>query len=228
MPYQMETRPATKIERGDVLRLIETHHYAHSLPPHQYCFAAIIQRVQHHQVTSEQVVGGALYGMGVNPHAGSPFGLPNTDVIELVRFFLLDDVSSYIHNAGSQVLSATLKWLTKHTNKHLVVSYSDPQQAHVGTLYQATNWVYLGTSAEKYDIILDGQRMQQRSLYGKFGGSSVELLKECLGERIDTIPTPGKHKYAYVISSNKQVRKQLESALRKTRQQYPKKKGRSK
>lgn len=225
MPYQIMTRQATETERADVLDLIEKHHYAQSLPPHQYCFAAIIQRVQHHQVTSEQVVGGALYGMGVNPHAGSPFGLPNTGVIELVRFFLLDAVSSYIHNAGSQVLSATLRWLTAHTNKHLVVSYSDPQQAHVGTLYQATNWVYLGTGPEKNDIVLDGKRMQQRSIYGKFGGSSVELLKECLEDRIDTIPTPGKHKYVYVISTNKQVRQHLEHRLEEMQHQYPKQKG---
>ena len=47
-----------------------------------------------------------------------------------------------------------MRSLKRHTGLKFLVSYADPAQGHLGTIYQATGWVYTGLSEAMpmYDI----------------------------------------------------------------------------
>jgi hypothetical protein len=88
----------------------------------------------------------------------------------------------------------------------LVISYADPQQGHHGGIYQAGNWVYVGTSIPQQHVIVNGKAMHKRSAAAKFG-----TIKGLLKSEVQW-----KHKYLMPLDSA--MRKQIESLSRP----YPK------
>ena len=65
-------------------------------------------------------------------------------VIELNRLCLLNNEK----NQSSFLVSNSMKLLPKPT---IVISYADNAQGHVGYVYQATNFLYTGLSANRVD-----------------------------------------------------------------------------
>lgn len=222
--YSIEVRLAEGDLKRKVVELIESYHYLHSKGSTSVCFAILLQKKTHGLVEWEQLVGGAVYGAGSNPNGGKPFGLGIRDIIDLNRLFILDDAHQYVNHIASQVMGYSLDYLTKHTNQHLAISYSDPVEKHLGIVYQASNWVYLGKSKPDYDVIVDGVQFTQRTIYSKFRTSSISRLKQLLEPNFEvkSICIPGRHKYAYVISTEKAIRKRLTELLDSRRQPYPK------
>ena len=86
--------------------------------------------------------GVIIYGSGATPHLASPYDKWQGQVLELVRVALNGKQG---HGNTSKAVSLTLRRLKEYRPWcDLVVSYADLDQNHVGTLYQATNWVYTG------------------------------------------------------------------------------------
>jgi hypothetical protein len=52
-------------------------------------------------------------------------------------------------NTASFFISKCLKLLPKNM---IIVSYADTRMGHIGKIYQATNWIYTGATAERTDI----------------------------------------------------------------------------
>jgi hypothetical protein len=98
-----------------------------------------------------------------------------------------------------------------------VVSYADSGQGHVGTIYQATGWLYLGTSEQSY-IRVRGQVEHPRTLYDRYGrsGQSIPWLQAHVDPRASRVPMAPKLKYAMPLTPA--VRKDLETTARP----YPK------
>ena len=70
-----------------------------------------------------------------------PFGLESTEACELVRVALAPGR----HHPTSQCLAQSLKLLRRQSpGLRLVVSYADTKEGHLGIIYQATNWLFLG------------------------------------------------------------------------------------
>ena len=100
----------------------------------------------------------------------------------------------------SRLISLSLDML-HHSSPglRLVVSYADPGHGHHGAIYQAANWVYLGTTPTAF-VYVDGngRRYHPREV-------SATGFKKYFGEiratpRCDTLRrevTPGKHRYVY-------------------------------
>ena len=66
--------------------------------------------------------------------------MANGEVLELVRVALNGK-----QPCTSECVAASLKQIHKDAPQvKLVVSYADMDQEHIGTIYQATNWLYLG------------------------------------------------------------------------------------
>jgi len=65
------------------------------------------------------------------------------DCLTLTRLWLNDLLPA---NSESKVIGVTLRALKRQTSVKFVVAYADPAAGHVGTIYQATNWLYTGTS----------------------------------------------------------------------------------
>lgn len=107
-------------------------HYAKVVPSAQYAY----------NVYNEQGewCGVIIYGIGANVHIATPFGMANGEVLELVRVALNGK-----QPCTSECVAASLKQIHKDAPQvKLVVSYADMDQEHIGTIYQATNWIYLG------------------------------------------------------------------------------------
>jgi len=66
-------------------------------------------------------------------------------VIELNRLCLLDNAK----NQSSYLVANSIKLLPK---PKIVVSYADTAQGHVGYVYQATNFLFTGTTKERTDM----------------------------------------------------------------------------
>jgi hypothetical protein len=100
-------------------------------------------------------------------------------------------------------VSKSLKLLPK---PKVVVSYADTAQDHAGIIYQATNFLFTGTTRPRTDMA------------GKDGKHS----RHHLGDKTNRINRSAKHRYVYFIGTKKE-KKILRSALRyDIKNQYPK------
>lgn len=159
-------------------------------------------------------VGAILYGSGANRHLARPFGLKPTEACELVRVAL----ASGRKHPTSRCLAFSLKMLQRQSpGLQVVVSYADTKEGHLGIIYQATNWIFLGGSSQAYLKVL-GKIEHPRSLYDRYGrgGQRISWLRERVDPHAQRVEMPAKLKYAYAFS--KSLRQQLEA----TSQPFPK------
>jgi len=92
-------------------------------------------------------VVGEKYGDMKNPAARSK------NVYELNRLWVSDSLP---RNTESQFIGWCRKQLRKIQPNIILISYADGARGHVGIVYQATNWIYTGTSAAFKDITFPG------------------------------------------------------------------------
>jgi hypothetical protein len=153
---------------------------------------------------NERFVGAIIYGRGATPELGSPYGLDQTEVCELVRVALRDHATPV-----SQLIASTIKQLhATNTGLRLIVSFADTAQGHHGGIYQAGNWLYLGQSLH-HRIKLNGKLIHPRSLGAKYGkgGQSIPWLRKNVDPTAERVEVPGKHRYVYPL--DKQMRRKL-------------------
>ena len=110
-------------------------------------------------------------------------------------------------NLWSFFLSSCLKLLPKPL---AIISYADPNNNHHGYIYQATNWIYTGTSGDKYIYhFANGDSFDiRRGLHKKPKVVSYEKLK----------PT---YRYLYLLGSKKEKKDMLKD-LKYEHLDYPK------
>ncbi len=143
-------------ERKEAYEFVRAHHYAHQVPP---------TRFSHGLLWNDLLVGVALYTVPQREAVlSSVFPGGSDEAIELGRFILYESVK---RNAESWFLARSLE-LLKQEGMRGVVSFSDPTEwadaagnivkpGHVGTIYQATNAVYLGqTRHDRAWLMPDG------------------------------------------------------------------------
>ena len=111
--------------------------------------------------------GVVLYGTGANNEIGTEYNLQQGQVLELVRV-ALNGKQHYT----SQVVAMSLNQLHKDCPLcKLVVSYADIDKKHLGTIYQATNWIYVGAKLQnKHDAswVVNGKRYHGRIMSMRF------------------------------------------------------------
>lgn len=91
----------------------------------------------------QKFIGVVLFGRGANFNMLKGYDLEQDEGCELVRIALTKH-----KNTVTKIVSLSIKFLSKQSpGLRLIVSYADPDQGHVGAIYQAGNWVYRGTSA---------------------------------------------------------------------------------
>lgn len=158
--------------------------------------------------------GAILYGVGANRHLARPFGLEITQACELVRVALAPGRA----HPTSKCLAVSLRMLRRQSpGLKIVVSYADTKEGHLGTIYQATNWLYLGASTQPY-LRVKGKIEHPRSLYDRYGprGQSVPWLRQHVDPRAERVAMPAKLKYVWPFDPA--LRARLESVS----QPYPK------
>jgi hypothetical protein len=123
-------------------------------------------------------------------------GASSADCLVLTRLWLSDLLPK---NSESRFIGVVLRHLRKHTTLKFLVSYADPAQGHVGTIYQATGWVYTGLSQATplYDLG-DGRARHSRSLSHAFGTHGLAYFRSH-GIGVKLVPQQAKHRYLYFL-----------------------------
>ena len=183
-------------------------HYAKSVPSVQYGYNVY---------QDGEWCGVILFGSGATPNIASPFGMIQGEVLELVRVALNGK-----QNTTSECVAASLRKLHEDAPQiKIVVSFADEDQNHVGTIYQATNWIYLGRygKGERSAFIINGKKTHPRTIGSAGGVQSIKWIRENLDPEASEFFTKGKEKYIFVF--NKRLRREW----LKQAQPYPKKAG---
>ena len=164
--------------------VLERQHYLHSLPGGT-------------QLAFGVFAGGRLLGslaLGVGPFNGCSLveGANPADCLTLTRLWLAEELP---RNSESMVLATVQRELRRHTSVRFLLSYADPSQGHVGTIYQAANWLYTGLSEPTplFDLG-DGVLHHNRSLAHALGTRSLRHLRSHSVE-VSLVPQSGKHRY---------------------------------
>jgi hypothetical protein len=141
-------------------------------------------------------------------------GATPDDCLTLSRLWLSDELP---HNSESRFIGVVLRSLKKYSGLKFLVSYADPAQGHLGTIYQATSWVYTGLSQATplYDIG-DGRHYHSRSLSHSFGSHGLAHFQRH-GIDVRLVPQQAKHRYVYFLDPTWRAR------LRAPELPYPKK-----
>jgi hypothetical protein len=117
-------------------------------------------------------------------------GKNNKDkVIELNRLC----IDTTTKNAASVLVGRSLRMLS---GPLIVVSYADTAQNHVGYVYQATNFLFTGTTKERTDMAAENGR---HSRHNK-------------GDSSNRIHRSSKHRYVFFIGTKKE-KKNLKDQL---------------
>ena len=196
------------------MEVVIKNHYLHRQAPCSKAFGLFEKtEAKSDLFTSERMAGVIVYGTP----SSSPLrkGICGEDesfnVIELTRLWIEDGTPK---NTESFLIGNTLKLL----DKEIVVSFAEIQQGHVGTVYQATNWVYTGLSAKRTNWQVDGIDKHCQTIADKY--TSKELTEK-YGDKFKKVPRPRKHRYVYFNAKRKR-KKQLLEKLRYKIEPYPK------
>ena len=149
-------------------------HYAKRMCPISFAFGIY---------DDERLVGVVTYGVPASPFLCiGVCGIDNKDkVLELNRLCLNDGVK----NGASFLVSKSLQMLPKPT---IVVSYADTAMGHVGYIYQASNFLFTGTTKERTDMAGEDGKHSRHSL----GNSEIRINRSA------------KHRYVYFVGSKSQ------------------------
>lgn len=143
-----------------------------------------------------------LKGVGSRYVKSLLFSDATVKVIELSRFACVEDF-----RPESKLLSMLFK-LVKNEGYDAILSYSDIGQGHVGTIYQATNFIYTGLNSKQGHprFIIDGKEVSPRQLYSLYGTSAIGSIQQKIPE---VIVQPRARKHRYVLPLNHKTRKKL-------------------
>jgi hypothetical protein len=133
-------------------------------------------------------------------------------VLELNRVCLLDNHK----NEASFLVANSIKLLPKPM---IVVSYADTSKGHVGYVYQATNFIYTGLSANRIDWTIKGQEHKHSKTISD--GLTLEEIKKLHGDDFYYTERSRKHRYI-IFHGSKTDKKVLRSKLKYEVMPYPK------
>jgi len=136
----------------------------------------------------------AVYGNGANPYQAQSLrrltGLPIHDS-NLYCLTRLARTEPRADPPLSYFLARCHKQL-RHEGIRFIVSFSDPDEGHVGGIYKASNFIHLGkTQSEWHTVDVHGVRVHRRRAYryARTHGCDISVARERLGlRRVKTSP----------------------------------------
>jgi len=158
----------------------ENWHYSRCLP------ASLQKRVAIGAWENGSFAGVVVFGHGANPSIGKPYGLTIHECVELTRVALRRGHASPV----SRIVRLALQFLKKsQPGIRLVVSYADQGQGHHGGIYQAGNWLYVGSAKGVPSLLYNGKVWHAKALR-----TSYPSLKHS-DPAVQKVETGAKHKY---------------------------------
>ena len=204
----MSIKDVFRIMRIDYSMGIEPilrHHYLHRRCPCSHCFGLF---------KHWELLGVIMYGTPSSAPLRSGICGPDesNNVIELTRLWVHDSVPK---NGESFLIGNTIG----KVDKEIIVSFADTSANHIGTIYQATNWIYTGLSAKRTNWTVEGEDKHGQTLGDRY--SSAEIRAK-FGDRFSLEDRPRKHRYIY-FNATKRRKTELLNKLRYPVMPYPQK-----
>jgi len=87
---------------------------------------------------------------------------------------------------------------------------------HMGKIYQASNWLFVGETGHEAGIMLNGKLTHRRTINSKYGTSTIEWLHEHVDPCASRVE--GKPKFKYLLPLDDEIAERT----KKLAQTYPK------
>jgi len=197
------------ISAKEATDIVVKNHYLHRRGPASYCYGLFDAQ--------GSLVGVITYGTPASHTLCS--GIAGADekgnVLELTRLWIADITPK---NAESFFIGGSMKLIPPE--KDIIVSFAEIRAGHVGTIYQATNWLYTGLTDKHAEWHVDGveSTKHRRHLFDEYGG--LEAAKKALGNRLVRTERPQKHRYI-ILRGDKKRKRELLGKLKYKPQCYP-------
>ena len=194
-----------QIQPKETYQWLLEKHYAKRIPQIMHSFGLYVDGA---------LKGVVTYGIPASPALCMGIcGKEYSDkVLELNRLCLMENNK----NESSFLVSHSIQLLFKLT---IVVSYADTSQGHVGYVYQATNFLYTGLSANRVDWTIKG--MEHKHSKTISDGMTLESIKEKYGDDFYYTERSRKHRYIFFHGS-KTDKKIMRKLLKYNIEPYPK------
>jgi hypothetical protein len=184
---------------------VKKKHYSHKAPIFWAGFALI---------ENNTIQGVCVFGQPSPPIQKYAFADRDFRLYELSRLV----VQSKTKNASSFLVGNALDML--EPKPCAVVSFADTEQGHCGYIYQATNWIYTGsTISHDHLYLVDGLRIHPMTLRDQGITDPKKWAKE---NNIETVKPMEKHRYFYIVGSQRQKKAMVKKLNYSIVLQYPK------
>ncbi|WP_157976476.1 hypothetical protein [Parahaliea mediterranea] len=181
-----------------------------------------------------ELLGVSSFGKPLHTHSSHVCGKRNADKVILL------ERGACVHwaheHAASYLIARACKRAAAEHGWRVFLAYADPMAGEIGTVYQATNWLYLGQnlgrSSARYllrppwvepgDVAnyLSERILRHGTALQRFG-SNPATFGEARRAGYEIVPTKGKHTYCR-LEGDKREQRALRAALRYTSKPYPK------
>lgn len=155
---------------------------------------------------NDTLIGVAIFGQPCGRNVESTYG---KGIVELRRFCLIDNTPK---NAESWFLSKCIKYLKRHTFVTGIISYSDPNFGHLGIIYKASNFTYLGKeksanprAVKIKDKLIHIRELYQRDNTGNYNPKALRLQKLIKQRRAKVVKRLKKDIFFYKLQNKTKV-----------------------
>lgn len=182
-----------QIDYKTAMYVVVKNHYLHRKASCSYAFGLF-------EKATDEIVGVITYGSPVSSTlckgvCGEEY---KHEVIELTRLWIKDGTPK---NVESFLIGNTIKLVPKK----IIVSFADQSVGHIGTVYQATNWIYTGLSAKRkrWRIKDNDTNHNHRAITQKY---TYEEIREKFSDIMEYVEAPRKHRYIYFNCGKREKR----------------------
>tara|TARA_R110001606_G_scaffold366773_1_gene522042 strand:+ start:223 stop:840 length:618 start_codon:yes stop_codon:yes gene_type:complete len=164
-------------------------HYAESVPVNTFGYSVFNDE--------NKWCGVVLFGLGASPYVSKSLGMNQGQAAELVRMALNGKQKNV-----SSILSVAIRLFKKQNPLvKILFSYADIDQNHKGTIYQATNWFFIGNVNEnkKSGYIVNGKKIHARVPNSKGIKNNISEVRKYLDSNATEYISKGKRKYIYPL-----------------------------
>ena len=194
---------------------IATFHYSKTMPDSsKFIYAGFYEN---------RIIGIIVFGMGTSKAQFTSVypKIKQGEYCELTRLWVLNNMPK---NTESKIISKALKLLPNEIK--LVVSFADDSKKHVGTIYQATNWFYLGKNKGGKMLLCEDGITKHVRLIGMYRERHPELYRYTNEEIMKMngwsyTESGSKHRYVF-IRGNKKEKRLIVSFIKDRIMDYPK------
>jgi len=203
----MENLYVEKIHNSIAKELIVKHHYTHKWTIAELCIGIYDKSKGSVFFDVPTLVGTVVFGptAGANVARSVSSLLNHSNLWELKRLWVADELGK---NTESWVIGQCLKYIKQHHSEiKCLISYADPDAGHIGTIYQATNWLYQdierpkGTSGYIVSFDVGIKWQHSRTLFNKYGTFNYNKLVEVLPRPFKIKELSVKERYIYPLGS---------------------------